>query len=193
MNKPLFLLVGKSGSGKTTAANKMESMYSMSQLQSYTTRPRRTKNEVGHTFITDAEFDCLNNIVAYTEYNGYRYCCTKDQVDATDIYVVDIPGVETLLDKYKTERTIVILYFDTTVRTRIDRMVNRGDSDAAIISRLYNDEENDWKLDLLRLVRSYRNTTGKRIKFCLIDANQDAENVMEQVKGHVGFDAKERS
>ena len=112
MDKPLYLFVGKSASGKTTVAEILESEYKLNTLQSYTTRPKRHDNETGHTFITNEEFDNLKNIVAYTEYNGYRYCCTKEQIDSTDIYVIDVPGVETLLEKYRSNRPIIILYFE---------------------------------------------------------------------------------
>ena len=44
-NKPLILLVGKSGSGKTTIAEYLEKHYGMKMLRSYTTRPMRKPNE----------------------------------------------------------------------------------------------------------------------------------------------------
>ena len=107
MTNTLLLFVGKSGSGKTTIANLLD----FPQLQSYTTRPKRYKNETGHTFISNEEFDKLENIIAYTEYNNYRYCATKQQIDEASIYVIDVPGVETLLEKYETDRQILVLYF----------------------------------------------------------------------------------
>ena len=99
MNKPLFLLVGPSASGKTTIAEKLESTMSLKSIQSYTTRLPRYDGETGHTFISDNDFDNLKDIMAYTEYNGHRYCTTKEQIDNADIYVVDVPGVETLLQR----------------------------------------------------------------------------------------------
>jgi guanylate kinase len=142
MNKPLYCFVGKSASGKTSVANDLE-VYGFTQLWSYTTRPKRYEFETGHTFITDENFSKLENIIAYTEYNGYKYCATKEQIDAADIYVIDVSGAETLLTRYQSDRPIIIFYFDTSVRTRIERMMNRHDSDMAIVSRLYNDEECD--------------------------------------------------
>ena len=56
MNKPIFLFVGKSASGKTTIAD-MLGKDGYSQVYSYTTRPKRYENEIGHTFITDEEYD----------------------------------------------------------------------------------------------------------------------------------------
>ena len=186
MNKSLYLFVGKSASGKTTIANILESEYGLSQLQSYTTRPKRHENEAGHTFITDKEFDGLNNIIAFTEYNGYRYCATKEQIDKADIYVIDVPGVKTLLEKYNTERPIIILYFDTSVRTRIERMIDRGSSDAEIISRLYNDEASEWAHDLSYILHEYKNGF-----MYIIDANNSIKDVLLDIEFYTNIQLKE--
>ncbi len=186
MNNALFLFVGKSASGKTTIANILESEYGLTQLQSYTTRPKRHENETGHIFITDKEFDGLNNIIAFTEYNGYRYCATKEQIDAADIYVIDVPGVKTLLEKYHTERPIIILYFDTSVRTRIERMIDRGSSDAEIVSRLYNDEKDDWLRNLSDTLHEYKNGF-----MYLIDANNSIKDVLLDIEFYTNIQPKE--
>ena len=185
MNKPLFLFCGKSASGKTTVANILESVGKYAQLQSYTTRPKRTEDEVGHIFVTDEEFDNLENIIAYTEYNNHRYCATSEQIDAADLYVIDVPGVETLLEKYETERPIIVFYFNATVKTRIDRMINRHDHDAAIVSRLHNDEASDWEDELNKLIWHYKNNCGKDVVLYIVDANQNIDNVLVQVKTHI--------
>ena len=182
MNKPLYLLVGKSASWKTTVANTLKTECAMSQLQSYTTRPKRFDEEIGHIFVTDEEFNKLQNIMAYTEYNKYRYCATKKQVDATDIYVIDVPGVETLLQKYQTNRPIIIIYFQTNIRTRIDRMIDRHDSDMEIVSRIYNDEEFDWELRLDRVVWNNKYNLGRNITMYTIDANKNLDSVVAQIK-----------
>lgn len=172
MNKPLYLFVGKSASGKTTIAEILESKYNYKTLQSYTTRHKRYENETGHTFISEEEFNNLENIIAYTEYNGYKYCATKEQIDDVSIYVIDVPGVKTLLQKYKTERPIAIVYFDASIVTRIDRMIERGSSDMEIVSRLHNDESSDW-------IRELKKICSKTIY--TIDADQNIDNVLKQL------------
>lgn len=152
MNNPLYLFVGPSGSGKTTMANALEEICLMNQLQSYTTRPPRHEDESGHTFITDEEFDELVGIIAYTEYSGNRYCATKDQIDKSDIYVIDVPGVQVLLEKYNSNRNIVILYFDVDKKTRMARMAARQDSTEKINERIQNDELSNWYEDLKQIV-----------------------------------------
>lgn len=185
MSKPLFLFVGPSGCGKTTVVQNLESNYGYKTVQSFTTRKKRYDNETGHIFITDNEFDKLENIVAYTNYNGFRYCTTKEQLDLVATYVVDIPGVETLLKNYDTNRSVVVFYLASTVKTRIERMLERHDSDSAIVGRLYNDEEFDWYNKLDKLVWHYSHIERKNVELYKIDANQNAQNVIEQVLYHI--------
>ena len=68
-NTPLVLFVGRSASGKTTIAN-MFAENGYSQIASYSTRPPRYKGEKEHTFITEEEYDQLEDIMAETHYNG---------------------------------------------------------------------------------------------------------------------------
>lgn len=178
MNKPLFLFVGKSASGKTTIANMLESD-GYTQISSYTTRPPRSENEKGHIFITDEEYEALNNIMAFTLYNGYKYCTTLEQVQNADVYVVDVNGVSTLLDNYKLiNRDIEVIYFDTTVHTRIQRMLARGDSDTHIVGRLLNDEKSNWIRDLLDVNFSHE----AKVKLHTVDANHSMQEVYTSIK-----------
>lgn len=182
MNKPLYLFVGKSSSGKTTVANRLEETYGYKQISSYTTRPPRYDGEIGHVFVNDEEFDNLGELAAYTLYNGYRYGTTFEQLNEADIYVVDIPGVETLLDKLKEDnRPITIFYFDASAYHRILRMIDRGDSDTMIISRLLQDEKDDWLKQLNVLVFHYNRIVGKNIDLYTINANENLSAVLELI------------
>lgn len=185
MNNPLYMFIGKSASGKTTVADLLEKNCDLIQLQSYTTRPKRHENEIGHVFLTNEEFDELENIVAFTEYNGNRYGATAEQVDSVSIYVIDVDGVESLLENYQTERPIVAIYFEASLRTRIDRMINRGDSDMAIVSRLYNDEEFDWQKKLSKIIWHYKNNIGRDVEMYVVDANKNIVNVIEQTVSYM--------
>lgn len=182
MNNPLILLVGQSGSGKTTIANYLEFIKGYKQIQSYTTRAPRSEGEVGHTFVTEEEFDNLGNLVAYTEYNGNKYGVTAEMIDESQIYVIDVPGVKTLLEKYSSKnRQIFIFYFKSTVATRIDRMVDRGDSDSAIISRLRTDEQYDWLKKLRSITWDLGKRAGRNIWLQEIDANKTQKEVAEEI------------
>lgn len=181
MSKPLFLFVGRSASGKTTVANSLEDL-GYKQVQSYTTRKPRYDGEVGHIFVSKDEFDNLGELAAYTFYNGNEYGTTFKQLEECSIYVIDVPGVESLLYKYQDkDRKINIIYFDASVYTRINRMINRGDSDNAIICRLMQDEKDNWLSDLKATVWPYNNIRHKHIDICVVNADMDSEDVLEQV------------
>lgn len=186
MNNTLYLFVGKSASGKTTVANLLEKKHNLKQVNSYTTRPPRYEGEIGHIFVNDTEFDNLGELVAYTEYNGFRYGTTAEQLDQCQIYVVDVPGVKTLLERYKADRKIVILYFNTTICTRINRMIDRGDSDMSIISRLLQDEKEDWSDELNDVVWHNSTYYNNLVYFFDMYADDDLTTVVTRVERYMG-------
>lgn len=178
MNKPLFLFVGRSASGKTTIASMLEEN-GYSQIASYTTRKPRYESEKEHTFVTDEEYDKLEGIMAETFYHGHRYCTTLEQVKKADIYVVDPPGVKTLLDNYEAiNRPMYVIYFQSGVYQRINRMMERGDSDTQIIGRLLHDEATDWLGDILSLET---NNYNKMLVY-RVDANVGLQELYYSVK-----------
>lgn len=179
-NTPLVLFVGRSASGKTTIANMFEEN-GYSQIASYSTRPPRYKGEKEHTFITEEEYDQLEDIMAETHYNGYRYCTTLEQLKNASIYVVDPPGVSTLMDNYdKVGRFIYVIYFDASVYNRVQRMLGRGDSDTQIVGRLLQDEQYDWLEALLDIDKN--NSNPHKMVVYEVDANQDLQSVYYTVK-----------
>ena len=137
--KPLILLIGPSGSGKTTLANALSRDYGLKQLASYTDRPRRSADEIGHTFVSPDEFDKLRpDMAAYNIFNGHQYGATYQQLDQTDIYVVDIPGYWDLMRNYR-NRPFLTFVLGATSTVCARRMRRRGDSDEMIQKRLEND------------------------------------------------------
>lgn len=182
-NKPLFLFIGKSASGKTTIANLLEEREGMKQVQSYTTRPPRFKGETGHRFIEDEKCYELKDIVASTLYNGYWYCATLEQINEADIYVIDVTGAKELLYNHeKINRNIHIIYFDVNVYERINRMVNRGGTDTQIVSRLLSDESFDWYKNLSELgMEIFDNKWWEYTNLCAINANGSTDDVYKEV------------
>ena len=134
----LVLLVGKSGSGKTTLEKELVNNFGFKSVKSYTTRPKRVANEENHQFVTKEEFDTLENKVAYTCFNGYEYCATKEQLDNATIYVIDPDGIEYLRQNYS--RNFFIVYIDTDNKICENRMYKRGDDYNVVKSRVFNDE-----------------------------------------------------
>lgn len=132
----IYLIIGPSGSGKTTIANELRDKYGLNVVESYTTRPPRYEGEGGHIFVSNEEFDKLGEMVAYTEYNGYRYGVTAEIVDACDIYVIDPPGVEHMRKHYHGAKGIVTIGLDVSETIRVLRMMKRGDSFDDILRRI---------------------------------------------------------
>lgn len=186
MNKPLFLCIGRSASGKTTIANMLAEKCGYTQVESYTTRPPRYDRERGHIFVSEEEFNSLGELAAYTYYHGNHYGTTLAQLTDCDIYVIDVPGCESLLDKLKDDtRPIVVFYFDASAYNRILRMRGRGDSDAMIVERLLQDEKDDWYKQIDALVWKYNNIIGKNVDMCTINANGNLSNVLQLVMYYI--------
>ena len=139
MTSKIALFVGPSGSGKTTIANYLIDNFGLSQIDSYTTRPRRYPGEPGHTYITDEEFDRLTDMVAYTDFDGKRYCATTQQVEENDIYVVDVAGVEYFKEHYHGSKAVYVFYFLANAQELQQRMILRGDGGLDIARRIQND------------------------------------------------------
>jgi guanylate kinase len=93
--KPAILcIVGESGTGKTTAADYIEETYGINMIRSYTDRLRRPEEGDCHTFITEEDFDAIDDeeMVAFTNFRGYRYCCLHEDIQQLNTYVIDEVG-----------------------------------------------------------------------------------------------------
>jgi energy-coupling factor transporter ATP-binding protein EcfA2 len=137
--KPLLLVVGKSGSGKSYVLKSL----GISQVRSHTTRPRRKgEDDSTHVFHdNDYDYAASSDVVATTVFNGYRYwACTGDLV-GVDAYVIDWTGVRYLSQVFGDDFRGVfkIVLFQTSVWTRALRMRGRGDSWLKVMSRLWHD------------------------------------------------------
>lgn len=160
--KNLYLIVGKSGTGKTTIVDNLSPIGV--SIESYTTRPPRYKGELGHVFVSKEEFDKLD-VVSYTEYNGYEYGITPDQIESHTFFVVDPAGVFYLLDHYKGKKPIHTIYLKTSLPERFARLVKR-DGFKNAVKRILIDRKAfkgfEWWADLVvKNNEDYRVAAGK--------------------------------
>lgn len=139
MKKNIFLIVAPSGAGKTTLATALEKQHNLKSIQSYTTRPPRYEGEIGHIFVTENEFSKLQDIVAYTEFCGYKYCATKEQVENNDLYAIDPYGVDFFKKAYHGSKDVKVIYISSPLHIRYERMKDRGDSYSMALERVCND------------------------------------------------------
>lgn len=153
MKDIVFLIVGASGSGKTTVVEKMCEMYNLKSVQSYTDRPKRTENETGHIFVSKEEFDKIQDICAYTIYNGYRYCATSEQINNCDLYIIDPNGIDYFKKHYAGNKDYRLINICVPETIRLERMLNRNDNPVKATERIntdrieFKDVEN--KVDIL--------------------------------------------
>lgn len=131
LNKPIkFLVLGRTGSGKTSIVRAVCERMRLKQVVSYTTRPMRESEKVwpDHIFITDSEVaQYENDIAAYTEIDGNKYFVTYDIIDSSDIYVIDPAGLDSLKIKCKERYEFVEIYIRTPQKIAEERAKLRGD------------------------------------------------------------------
>ena len=149
MSDTIFLIVGESGSGKTTLVSSLEKQKKLKSIQSYTTRKPRYEDEYGHIFVSENEFNLLEGIVGYTEYNGNKYCATSQQVEENDLYVIDIDGVDFFRNAYKGNKNVRVIYIKSDIGTRFDRMVERGEKDGLTHSQASDIAVERYKNDII--------------------------------------------
>lgn len=128
--RSLLLILGASGSGKTTLCAELEKRYGLKSIPSYTTRQPRFEGEQGHTFITEDEFDKLEDILAYAETDNCRYAVTKEMFEDEQysIYVIDMTGLKYLYKHYHGDRPIISVFIDSNVYDRFNHMIEREDT-----------------------------------------------------------------
>lgn len=130
--RPLIIcFVGESGSGKSRASRYIRSEYGIKLIQSYTEREKREEElemekngiELDHTFITKKEFDQIDpqDMIAYTDFGEYRYCCTKQDVEEVNLYIIDEFGLKLLRKNFVGIYDIVAVRFNCDEDERVKR------------------------------------------------------------------------
>lgn len=139
--KPIILLVGKSGSGKNYFTKFAKENMNMDEVISRTTREPRYEGEDTHLFVSmeQAEKETEKSL-AYTYYCGNHYYVLKEDLVDKAFYVIDSRGVETFKNSYHNIPYLVV-YYNVPWWKRAWRMLKRGDSIRKIIERLVNDHK----------------------------------------------------
>lgn len=129
--KYVVALVGDSGSGKTLTSLLMAELLKWNLVVSYTTRPKRYDETDGkeHFFVDDKDIPPRKEMCAYTEYGGFKYWATWEQLKdgIVNVYVIDERGMLEL--KRKKNLHIYSVYIKRNDKSRIDSARLKRDKD----------------------------------------------------------------
>ena len=166
----IYLILGHSGSGKSTIRNALTS-HGIKKIITYTTRPPRVSEVDGidYNYIDQELFkkmDQDNLFIGTTCYVGNFYSTLKEDLeknnnkDSDCVIVVDKEGVLAIKKEFANARSIYLKCSRETLR---DRMIKRNDH--------ANDIEK--RLDVLEDLDPYADY--------IIDADRDIDSVFEDV------------
>lgn len=118
----LITITGPSGAGKDTVARMLSDFVGYKVICSYTTRPKREGeiDGVEHHFVEKCDVP-RDKMLAYTQYGGYEYWTTIEQVGDKAIYVIDEDGLKSLCEKFPN-----IELFKICVSAKVGTRLRRG-------------------------------------------------------------------
>lgn len=141
--RKIFILMGGSGTGKTTLGDYLKEV-GVPEMISHTTRDMRVNEVDGTTyyFIRREDFDSIDKI-EWTEYpknSGRMYCLSRSEVEGKLAHhgrvfaITDRNGMEQVKEQYPEET--VVIYLTISMEEMERRMRSRGDNEEAIQVRL---------------------------------------------------------
>lgn len=111
--KKIFLIVGRTCTGKSSLAREMCDRLGVKQVVSYATRPRRKSEKEGadHYFIKSHDVEKYQDqMAAYTKIGDYEYFTTYQTLDESDVYVIDPVGIRELKKRCGGKYDFVTIY-----------------------------------------------------------------------------------
>ena len=145
----MIILIGESGSGKTTILNKLVEKGYEKAINHTTRTPRGNEIENGeYKFISKEEFndmwdkgELLQRAEFNNEYYGISTSSLKDNVVCISI-VNSVKDIKERAEELKLKDVAIkTIYVYVDERERINRMKARGDSDESIQTRIKIDRE----------------------------------------------------
>lgn len=166
----IYLIVGNSGSGKTTQAKLLKENNNLQKIITYTTREIRPDeiNNIDYHFIninTFKELKNQNKLIAITKFANNYYAVPKNELlkyidsNKSTILIVDLQGVKDLKDEFKA----ICIYLKLDKINLENRMIKR------------NEKENILE-DRLKEIQDYTKYADY-----IIDANKSEEEINNEI------------
>lgn len=139
-----YVIIGKSGSGKSKIVDVLTENFKFSKIVTNTTRPIREgeKQGVDYNFISKEEFDRMLENDELAEYfiagNGWCYGTSKSDLEGDDKLIILTPsGLRQLQEKDIKFKSIYVVASD---KKRYIRQIMRGDDIKEIARRSETDK-----------------------------------------------------
>lgn len=151
MKQKLIIIVGPTGSGKTTIGQYLKQTYHIQPVITHTTRPKRV-NEVDGVdyYFETADSLAQKHLIETVNYAGYQYGSSYEALKAawqkSDLIsiVLEINGALTYLEALGQQ--VQIIYLKVSPQQLKKRLYQRQDDPQAISQRLNSEE---FKRDLV--------------------------------------------
>lgn len=126
----VILVVGRTGSGKSSLIKKLCERTGLKELCSYTTRPKRSETDNDHIFVDVEEYLRAKEngeIAIDGEIAGNYYYSTIEQLYNADLYTINPEALDRLLAMDLPNIRFVVVYISCPDKTREERVMARGD------------------------------------------------------------------
>lgn len=151
----MIILIGESGSGKTTILKELEKRGYQKPIN-YTTREKRQeeKEDQEYEFVTKEQFERLwqkNQLVQRAEFNGQFYGMDRQSLKNNVACISIVDSVSDIRKKIEQDNlqniSLHVFYLYVPTEERIQRMLKRGDSIDFIQKRMAIDKEKFQKVE----------------------------------------------
>lgn len=164
----VILVIGRTGSGKSSLIKKLCERTDLKMLCSYTTRPKRSENDNDHIFVSVEEYlKAKENgrIAIDGEIAGNYYYSTIEQLYEADLYTINPEALNRLLAMNLPNIRFVAVYISCPDKTREERVLKRGDdkhkfrvrdfSERQEFRKFVSEEKWDYAINNLDFPKSY--------------------------------------